>query len=184
MDGTARKTHTTAVVIIPPQAVQAPIQRWRERYDRQVGRWMPHITLLYPFRPAEEFDGLRPEFERVCAGLPRFELCFERVRHFRQGPTRRTLWLDPVPHEPLCELVRRLLAIVPDCTDTGRFAGGFTPHLSLGQAEGAQAFQALRQSLGEQWQPLSFPVDRVALIHRNEPPDDIFRVAYECALGG
>ena len=52
----AKKTHKTAVVIIPPEDVWDPIQKIREKYDRQFRRWMPHITLIYPFRPFEEFE--------------------------------------------------------------------------------------------------------------------------------
>ena len=44
------KTHTTAVVLIPPESVQPPIQAIRSVHDRNFLRWMPHITLLYPFR--------------------------------------------------------------------------------------------------------------------------------------
>ena len=177
------KTQTTAVVIIPPRDAWGPIQSLREQYDRQVRRWMPHITLLYPFRPVDQFPELRPHFERICADLEPFSLRLHKVHHFRHGRTRWTLWLDPIPHEPLRELVRRLQLAVPDCTDTGQFPSGFTPHLSIGQSEGTKAFFALQAHLRATWTPLSFPVDRVALIHRGEPPDDVFRVACECRLG-
>ena len=43
-------THTTAVVVIPPDDAWPPIQALRQRYDRQFRRWMPHITLLYDGR--------------------------------------------------------------------------------------------------------------------------------------
>jgi 2'-5' RNA ligase len=176
-------THTTAVVIIPPPVVWEPIQAVRQRYDRQVRRWMPHITVLYPFRPAAEFPELLPLIERLCAELPAFTVCLRDVCHFRHGRDHWTLWLDPLPNQPLEELVERLLAVVPDCGDTARFPGGYRPHLSVGQATGTPAFQALEQHLRESWAPLTFEVDRVSLIRRGEPPDDVFRVAHECRLG-
>jgi len=43
------KTYTTAVVLIPPEDVWEPIQKLRRVYDRHFDRWMPHLTLLYPF---------------------------------------------------------------------------------------------------------------------------------------
>ena len=46
---TTNKTHTTAVVLIPPEEVWEPIQALRRAHDRNFDRWMPHITLLYPF---------------------------------------------------------------------------------------------------------------------------------------
>jgi hypothetical protein len=45
------KTHHTAVVAIPPPEVWSPIQAIRRQHDRNVQRWMPHITLIYPFMP-------------------------------------------------------------------------------------------------------------------------------------
>src|SRR5262249_27220192 len=53
-------THTTAVVVIPPADAWPPIQALRERYDRQFRRWMPHITLLYPFRPRAAWPAIIP----------------------------------------------------------------------------------------------------------------------------
>jgi hypothetical protein len=50
-DKLGSKTHKTAVVIIPPEALWAPIQAVRKEHDRQFRRRMPHISLIYPFRP-------------------------------------------------------------------------------------------------------------------------------------
>ncbi|GAH05617.1 unnamed protein product, partial [marine sediment metagenome] len=44
------KVYSSAVVIIPPREKWASIQEIRKIYDRNLTRWMPHITLLYPFR--------------------------------------------------------------------------------------------------------------------------------------
>jgi hypothetical protein len=43
--------HKTAAFIIPPEGVSGPIQAIRQQHDRKVGRWMPHVTLTYPFLP-------------------------------------------------------------------------------------------------------------------------------------
>jgi 2'-5' RNA ligase len=75
------------------------------------------------------------------------------------------------------------LEIVPVCDDVVRFAGGFTPHLSVGQtsSQEAQALCAGRQAI---WQPLAFSLAHVYLIWRNDPPDDIFRIGAALSLGG
>ena len=52
------KVYTTAVVIIPPEKIWETIQKIRRTYDRQFHRWMPHITLLYPFKPQSYFKEL------------------------------------------------------------------------------------------------------------------------------
>jgi len=46
---TAAKSHRTAIAAIPPPECWEPIQAIRRVHDRQIGRWMPHVNLLYPF---------------------------------------------------------------------------------------------------------------------------------------
>ncbi len=60
MKDAAPKTPTSAVVWIPPDSALPTIQAIRRRYDRHLQRWMPHVTLLYPFRPRENFDCIDP----------------------------------------------------------------------------------------------------------------------------
>ena len=59
-----KKVYTSACVIIPPKELWGPIQKIRQQYDRQIHRWMPHITLLYPFRPIVEFDIFRLQIKK------------------------------------------------------------------------------------------------------------------------
>jgi 2'-5' RNA ligase len=119
-------------VIIPPDDLRPPIQAIRRRYDRQVQRWMPHITLLYPFRPRAEFDELAARFAAVCQAFEPFEIELPGFGVFRQH-RQHTLWLSPEPRERLLALQEALWQIVPDCDATRRHAGGFTPHLSVGR---------------------------------------------------
>ena len=41
--------HTSAVVLVPPRDLWAPIQAIRATNDKSYLRWMPHVNLLYPF---------------------------------------------------------------------------------------------------------------------------------------
>ncbi|UCE07086.1 MAG: 2'-5' RNA ligase family protein, partial [bacterium] len=77
-----RKTHTTAIVVIPPEALWDSIQKIRKEHDRQFRRWMPHITMIYPFRPAEEFDALVEQFSFSCQSIQPFSITLSRFNHF------------------------------------------------------------------------------------------------------
>lgn len=176
------KTYTTAVVIIPPESIWLPIQALRQRYDRNVRRWMPHITLLYPFRPREAFASLVTPFSHVCALLAPFDITFSNMSVFQHGCGSATIWLAPEPAMPLIALQTALWRVAPDCDDT-RQRDGFTPHLSVGQARGQGAGTKLRDSLQVDWQPLTFTVTEVCLISRGEPPDDVFRVDSSVRIG-
>jgi 2'-5' RNA ligase len=178
------KTHETAVVVIPPQSCWEPIQAIRREHDRQARRWMPHVTLVYPFRPRDRFDVVAGALRPVCAAIDPFSVRLKGFREFHHGRGRYTLWLAPQPQDGFVRLQAALSRAVPDCDDVARHAEGFTPHLSVGQARGREALARLKGMLAERWSPLSFVVSEVCLIRRNPPPDDVFRVDRTLPLGG
>jgi 2'-5' RNA ligase len=179
-----RKTFTTAVVLIPPAEVQPSIQANRQVHDRHFKRWMPHITLLYPFRPRHEFDRLAERFAAVCEAIEPFRVELAEMRFFRHRGNSFTLWLAPEPREAVVRLQAVVGGVVPDCHDVVKHRDGFTPHLSIGQVHGEQRRRILQQELQASWQALAFPAREISLIWRGEPPDDVFRVAQTVRLAG
>ena len=177
------KTHKTAVVIIPPEDLWPPIQAIRQQYDRHVRRWMPHVTMIYPFRPREQFDEIAKQLSERCRSIEPFELQFTQIRDFHHGRQQYTLWLAPEPAEKVVQLQTQLQELVPDCADVRRFKSGFTPHLSVGQVRRKANMTHLRETLQAEWQPLSFVLREVCLIWRVQAPDDIFRVGRKVYLG-
>jgi 2'-5' RNA ligase len=176
-------THQSAVVLVPPPDVWEPIQAIRRVHDRQVHRWMPHVTLLYPFVHRAELEQAAPRAKAALAALPPFEVLLARFEVFRHRGGTFTLWLAPEPKEALAAVQEALVRAFPRCDAVSRFAGGFTPHLSVAQARGADDLSALRQEL-EGWKPLAFPARHATIIVRDAPPDDVFRTFAEVPLGG
>jgi 2'-5' RNA ligase len=177
------KTHKTAVVLIPQEDCWGPIQAIRRQYDRQVRRWMPHVTLLYPFCPREQFDEMEGPLRNACRGIEPFAVRLAEFRHFHHGRARYTLWLAPEPNESMLRLQAALASAAPGYHDVIRHANGFTPHLSVGQVDGRDAMAHLKANLEASWQALSFPARQVSLIWRNDPPDDVFSVDRAISLG-
>jgi len=168
------KTPHSAVVLIPPQDIWEPIQAIRRERDPHVHRWMPHITLLFPFFPADRFAEAAGKIEGACARVPPFHVWLARFDYF---PGPKTAWLDPEPAEPVMSLQAELQRWFPHCDDVSRHAGGFRPHLSVGQGP-----PDLAQKLQADWKPLEFEANDVALISR-DGPDDPFRVHRVFELG-
>lgn len=177
-----RKTHRTAVVAIPPDDLWAPVQALRQQYDRHFRRWMPHITLLYPFRPPAEFKRVAPILAQACRLTEPFEVRLKRFDFFSHSRHSTTFYLAPEPAAAIKALHQALLDKFPDCHDVTLFAGGFTPHLSLGQTRNRD-IEAFCRRCQVTWRPLSFTLEHVQMIWRNEPPDDVFRIASVLPLG-
>lgn len=178
-----RKTHKSAVVVIPPEDVWPPIQQVRLKHDRQLRRWMPHITLVYPFRPMTQFDDLARQFSAVCRSIEPFEVTLSRFGSFEHSEAHHTVWLVPEPKGDLVRLQTLLWQVVPDCNEVRSYQDGFTPHLSVGQVRGRDETTRLMDELQSAWRPVSFSVSEVCLIWRGDPPDDRFRVGCTVPLG-
>jgi 2'-5' RNA ligase len=160
------KTHRTSVVAIPPPEVWEPIQAIRRQHDRQIRRWMPHVNLLYPFLPREQFDRAVPVLTAACQQVSVFDATLSTFRSFTHAAGRSTLWLAPEPAASFVQLQAALHTAFPDYDDQSRFARGFTPHLSVGQVASRQELRSLTAALQADWQPLRFAVAAVALIWR------------------
>ena len=179
-DATA-KTPTSAIVWIPPDSTWEPIQGIRRRYDRHLERWMPHITLLYPFRPREQFDAIEPLIYEACAKVPPFDAEFTQIRSFEHNPHSHTMWAAPEPGASFRELQQALQARFPDCDDVGTYPGGYTPHLSLGQSHGPPELARRLDDIRSLWKPMAVRVQEITLIARlGEAP---FRVERVIPLG-
>lgn len=176
------KTHYTAVVVVPPEDLWPPIQAIRRLYDRQIARWMPHVTILYPFRPAPSFSTVIPLLCQACLETRSFTTRLERFSWFVHPSGTCTLWLAPEPSAPWKHLQAVLQACFPDCKDQSAFPAGFTPHLSVGQARDKKNAARLAGVLQDSWRPLEFVVKDVAVISREK--DTPFRVNHIITLGG
>jgi poly(A) polymerase len=176
------KVPFTAAVLIPPEEIWEPIQAIRRAHDPRIGRWMPHVTLLYPFVPTASLDKAAALLRPACASDIPFGLTLGEFGWFDHGRWA-TVWLGPVPGAPVTRLRDRLAEELPWCDDTSRFEGGFSPHLSVGRWPAPQAAAAAAE-LQAGWQPLQWRVDRVCLIARPESDDAPFAVTHELSLGG
>ncbi len=177
------KTHQTAVVLIPPLELWEPIQQIRRRYDRQFKRWMPHITLLYPFRPEAMFAEIGGALEKRCATIDPFEIELVPVRFFEHNHRSYTMWLSPEPSERVIRLQAMLLECAPDCNDVNLYATSFLPHLSVGQARNRDELEERMERIRTSLAPIRFTATDVAMIRRGPGPSDPFQVDRLIPLG-
>ena len=169
------KTHTTAVVLIPPESTQPPIQAIRRIHDRNFVRWMPHITLLYPFAERRNFADITPALTKAAQQVAPFSVefsCFDAFKHRKSC----TMFLVPEPADEILRLHSVLMEHLPDYDDTAQFAGGFHPHLSVGQFR-HPSLDSEQRRLQKEWQPVQCEIATLNLIYRSPETNDRFVVA-------
>lgn len=177
------KVYTSALVIIPPEDKWVPIQKIRKQYDRQINRWMPHITLLYPFRTENLFNEVYSDFKETCEKITSFNITLKEVKSFTHGRNNHTIWLSPEPDKLIKDLQEKLLNLTPDCDDVNKHINGYTPHLSIGQLKVSKdGLNRLINEFQENWNPIVFLVNRIAFISRASEKSSSFQVKKDLLL--
>ncbi len=175
-----KPTYQSALVVIPPENCWAPIQAIRQKYDSKVDRWMPHITLVYGFIADEHFGEAAQLIGESLKKQQPFEVTLSGFSTFEHRSST-TAWLKPETADSIAwQRVQQVLQdLFPQCNEQSSRAGGFTPHLSVGQFTDQQT----AKSLLPHWQPVSFEVDKVALISRHGDEPFAIRYTVELATG-
>ena len=146
------KDYKSALVItLQKDAAQLQeIETIRREYDKRFQRWMPHITMAFPFCPkdsADMSDGgrLHTILGEITAVHEPISCTFDRFEHFTHGKRNYTLYLAPDEESTtlLKDMVARMADAMPDYDDVCR-DGIFTPHLSLGQFRSEQKMNEVK----------------------------------------
>ncbi len=176
------KVPYSAVVLVPPKEIWPPIQRIRREYDPQISRWMPHVTLLYPFVQEEYLKAAADKLRVGCEAVEPFRLTLRKFNHFEPPSGTATMYLEPEPPGKVEELHAELLSVLPWCDDTARFEAGYVPHLSVGTCR-VEEVEQIKTQLQQQWSPIQWDVNKVDLIARPAEVDGSFDVHESLPLG-
>ncbi len=125
-------THRTALCVVPPRSVWAPIQNIRKSNDPAFERWMPHINLAFPFLEPSDWPGAD-----FFAEVPQFQVRLHRTSKFIHSTTQ-TIYLQPDPQSAghLKRLRARLLAYCGKPAEPD-----WTPHLTLARLPKGQSVE-------------------------------------------
>lgn len=152
----------TALVVEVPEA-EPLVSHWRAKHDWSAQRGVPaHITLLYPFVPAERVDeDLMRDLRELFASRPAFSFRLTRVARFPD-----VAWLAPEPSEPFAALTELIVGRFPDYPPYEGDHDEVIPHLTV--AEGAVALQDEVEAALTPHLPLEAAVHEVALLVEDE----------------
>jgi 2'-5' RNA ligase len=141
----------------------------------------PHITLLYPWRPAPLHPEDLHDVAAAVAGVAPFTLTFQQVGHFPGA-----LFLSPEPEGVLRNLTRRLVRAFPETPPYGgQFGADPTPHLTIALAETEAELNRLETEIRaclEPRFPLQVPVHALSL--EEEGTDGTWQIWATIELSG
>jgi 2'-5' RNA ligase len=125
----------TALIVAVPEA-EPLVGEWRAKHDWSAQHGVPaHITLLFPFVPAEEVDEqLIGDLLDLFGSLPGFSFRLPRVVRFPE-----VAWLAPEPAEPFKGLTALIVSLYPAYLPYEGIHADTIPHLTV--AEGGPALQ-------------------------------------------
>jgi 2'-5' RNA ligase len=116
-----------SALIIPIPEVEPIVGPLRLQYDKAALLGVPaHVTLLYPFRPADAAIAEIEKLKRLCASIEAFSFSFTEVRRF---PT--TAYLHPDQPERFVQITEALVKLWPDCRPYGGAFADIVPHLTV-----------------------------------------------------
>lgn len=147
----------SAVLIVPPNSVQAFAAPLRRRFQQETWMHIPaHLTLLVPFAPPDHLDDAILRLEAALTGEAPFSITLD---HYGRFP--RAIYLEPHDPQPMLGLYRRLANAFPEYpVYGGEYGPDLVPHLTLARFEADSDVKAVRLPPAPD---LSFTVDRLAV---------------------
>jgi poly(A) polymerase len=172
-----RPTVTTALALVLPHSMLGPIQDIRREHDPSFERWMPHINLVYPFVPLEDFDAAAAQITAAMADQAPIPITLAGLDQFEHRAAR-SIWIKPASAGRIEALRARLIALFPQCDDPeSRSGSAYTPHMTLAKLPADAPWRHLIQSWQAALEPLRFQAASLVMLAREaDAPFSVRRV--------
>lgn len=149
----------TALIIEAP--ISTTLAALREKFsdDARFGV-PPHLTVLFPFVPAEMLDEVVTEnLARVFCGMHQFDFSLTHTGWFG----REVLWLAPESPTPFIELTSAVMHAFPAYPPYGGLHDASAPHATVGDSAGYEELQEAERAIAAEL-PLSGTASAVVLL--------------------
>jgi 2'-5' RNA ligase len=122
----------SALIIAVPEA-EPLVHEWRMRYDNAALGIPAHVTLIFPFVPADEIgDELLAGLRELFAQQPAFSFTLARVARFPD-----VAWLAPDPSDRFRRLTDLIFSRYPDYPPYEGLHEEVLPHLTVAMGDAA-----------------------------------------------
>ena len=120
----------SALIIAVPEA-EPLVHEWRMRYDNAALGIPAHVTLIFPFVPAEEIgEELIAKLRELFTAQQAFEFTLARVGRFAD-----VAWLAPDPSDPFRRLTDLIFSRYPDYPPYEGIHEEVLPHLTVAMGD-------------------------------------------------
>jgi 2'-5' RNA ligase len=153
----------TAVVFAFPE-LSPVVDGWRERTcdDKPSIGIPPHVTLLYPFVPAESVENALDGLRELFAEIPVFDVSFRELRRWPE-----MAYLAPEPPEPFSRLTETIVERWPDYPPYEGIHETVIPHLTVAYGDDALLAEVVADVTPHL--PIEAPVTEAVLLEEVEP---------------
>ena len=137
---------SSAVLVHIPEA-EPVVGGWRlgHTFDAPLGV-PPHVTLLFPFVPADELTGeVEERLARIVSAAEPFDVTFPRTARF---PT--LIYLEPHPSRPFSVLTEAIGAEWPEHPPYEGEIETVIPHLTVAESEDERLFERIKADVAPQ----------------------------------
>jgi 2'-5' RNA ligase len=114
-------------IVVPVPEAEALVAPWRLEHDPSAANGAPaHVTLLFPFRPADVVEDAIDDLRAVLRSVRRQPF---RLTHIGAFPG--VTWLAPEPASLFRDLTQQLVERFPDCQPYDGAFRQVVPHLTV-----------------------------------------------------
>lgn len=162
----ASKLHfTTALVIIIPEEFHDMINTLRSQYDHAYPRWMPHMTLYYPFISIEHFPEIAERLQTALRGFGNISINLNKISFFSQKD-KVTIHLEPQDDTMIQQLFQLIHQTIPEIPLA---RAQYKPHATIGQCMKSDRHRMI-ESFTEHFkgQDMTMNISAIQLINRSE----------------
>jgi 2'-5' RNA ligase len=142
------------------------LARIRRRWDRAARAGaQPHVTVLYPFIPADLLTPTdRAALAAIAGSVAPFEVTFRRVRRFDEG----VVWIEPDPSAPFRALTDAVAARWPAYPPYGGRFDAVIAHLTVVEAGDDGPSLTAIEAVARAHLPFGARADRLELWRQDE----------------
>ena len=142
-----------AVVLTFSQEFSDAVSKLRENYQKYMGyAIVPHITLVYPFRPTVDINAVNEKLEEVAKSTKPFTLILHGIEYFEKG--NNVAYVAVEDKWPVINLHANIFhslkgLIKEDIIFQNYNLERFTPHVTIGERIPDEIFPTVKEKFSD-----------------------------------